>query len=61
VPVRTPLDADLFVPPATLPCIIPATEQLYFFDLDQWALCLESENKSLKRQVEKIKQANKSG
>lgn len=58
VPVRTPLDAGLFTPPVTLPCIIPATEQLYFFDLDQWALCLESENRFFKRQVKKIKQAN---
>jgi len=45
-------------PPGEL-CFIPATPQYYFFDLDQWAACLEGEVDFYARQLERIKAANK--
>jgi hypothetical protein len=57
VAVRTPLDESLLQHPA--PCELPPTFSFYFFDLDQWAACLENRNDFYARQLERIKQANK--
>jgi len=59
VAVRTELDAELLTDPPGDPCALPPTPQFYFFDLDQWAACLESENDYYARQLKRIRIANK--
>ena len=58
VPVRTPLADDLLEDPPGDPCAIPPTEKIYFFDVDIWAQCLESENEHYARQLKRIRAAN---
>jgi hypothetical protein len=59
VAVRTPLPDDLLADPPGELCFIPPTPEYYFFDLDQWAACLEGEVDFYARQLERIKTANK--
>lgn len=57
IPVRTPLDAALLQNPE--PCELPPTVAFFFFDLDQWAVCLEDNNLFYAQQLERIREANK--
>jgi hypothetical protein len=49
----------LLADPPGEPCIVPATPQFYFFDLDIWAQCLENEVEFYARQLNRIREANK--
>jgi hypothetical protein len=56
VPVRTPLSSELLQDPEA--CTLPPTPEFYFFDLDVWAQCLETQVVFYAAQLEKVRRVN---